>query len=87
MIGVIHKTHEEHGKTIMSSWSNDIYYMIPFTLEKPAPKQDIMMKASKILAKASHWAGCGYSKSVQDVHMTSPTTGWIEMMEYNGIGD
>jgi hypothetical protein len=37
--------------------------------------------------KPSHYAGMGHSRSFDTLHLTSPSTGWLIISEYNGIGD
>jgi hypothetical protein len=88
MLGKLHVAEKVRSKTVMDSYSNNIWYMIPFTLVKKITNIVALESAlSHKLHKHSHYAGCGYSLNVNAIHMTSPVTGWVELAEYNGIGD
>ena len=84
---LLHMGEKAASKVRFSAWSNDMWYMIPFTLVTHMDQRELWNRLSRKLHKHSHYAGMGYSINVCGIHMTSETTGWVELSEYNGIGD
>ena len=90
MANRIHLNTRKHLRTEMSPYSNDRYESLEFTCDAELTDSELHNRlASAIHAThpPSHWGGCGYSCSVSKVVRETPTSGHIEIMHYQGIGD
>lgn len=92
-MNALHYEKKTHLETKMEAYSNDVYEKVPFTLDAATaklPEQDIKNKIhSGVYArfKPSCRAGCGYSCSMVEFVRETPTTGFVVLMHYFGIGD
>ena len=82
-----------HLRTEMASYSNDVYEKLPFTLsdaDAKLPDVELKNRIGSVIYKKyppKHWGGCGYSCRVDEFVRETPTTGYVVLMHYHGIGD
>jgi len=89
-MNALHLKDRTHIKTVMSSWSNDSYEKIPFTCDSNLSDSIVRGRLCVAVKKrhpSSHFGGCGYSCDISEFHRETPTTGFIVLMHYQGIGD
>ena len=89
-MNAIHYGRKTHLRTDMAAYSDNVYESVPFTCSARLSDEDLQRRVSGAIYKRfkpSHYAGCGYSCTVQEVVRETPTTGHIVIMQYQGIGD
>lgn len=81
---------KEHIKTIMSPYSDDTLEKVPFSCDPKLSDEKLKSRISSAIVKRfkpRHYAGCGYSCHVHEFKRESPSSGYVILFHYQGIGD
>lgn len=90
MANVIHLGRRKTIKTEQAAYSDNVYESAPFTCDADLSHEELTDRIINALYRKfppSHFGGCGYSCSLNEVKREAPTSGTITFMHYHGIGD
>ncbi len=89
MGNALHYEQKVHLKTVMECYSNDVYEQVPFTLDAETAKLPDLEISNRIFGAvyARFPNKNGYGVSMPEFTRLTPTTGFVVLRHYCGIGD